>query len=216
MERKTMNKVEVLQAALKEGFVKFSYYKTDGTLRIAIGTKNMPFIEEIKAMPSKDDKRDANPNLCTYYDLTRSAWRCFRKELFDDIIYEEMSPNEACVNAIAIAMNDPDCDIEKVMQMSFAIIGTKATQDIVSYVCARIGEDDVVDGCMETIYGTTHERALGIKSDKPTPTAATEPIVTPTHTPTTQMSTKKREELIEELVVLRRRESEILSILLLS
>lgn len=216
MERKTMNKVEVLKAALKEGFVKFSYYRTDGTLRIAIGTKNMPFIEEIKAMPSKDDKRDANPNLCTYYDLARSAWRCFRKELFNEIIYEEMSPNEACVNAIAIAMNDTEYDIEKVMQMSFAIIGTKATQDILSYVCSHIGENDVVDGCMETIYGTTHERVIGRKSDEPTPTAVTEPIATPTHTPTTQMSTKKREELIEELVVLRRRESEILSILLLS
>ena len=63
-----------LVEALKSGVVAFSYKKKDGTLRKAIGTKNLTFIPaEFHPKGNGDDK--AAKTSITYFDMQKMQWR---------------------------------------------------------------------------------------------------------------------------------------------
>ena len=68
-----------LREALKKGIVHFAYYKKDGTLREAIGTRNLEIAgkEVGYTIPSP---KTGNTNENAYFDLTRNAWRSFIPE----------------------------------------------------------------------------------------------------------------------------------------
>lgn len=200
---KTMNEIEVLIAALKVGFVKFSYYKVDGTLRTAIGTKCFDYINEMGVAPKSEDKREKNPNLCVYYDMVRCAWRCFRKDLFNHIEYENMSAEEACAYAMGVAVKDEECDVERVINLFTSFVGVTSVAKITDYVCDHKESEveDIAEGCMEEVFHIVPTNVEVVAA----PSVAI---------PTTQMSNDRRAELKAELLRLKAREIEILSELL--
>jgi hypothetical protein len=62
---------EVLRNRLREGAVTFSFRKTDGSLRRALGTLDLTRI------PSSGHPKggDAPKGVTTFFDLEKSAWR---------------------------------------------------------------------------------------------------------------------------------------------
>lgn len=63
-----------LLAKLKNGIVRFSYKKNDGTTRVATGT----LVE--KALPLiKGNGRPTAPSLFLYYDTEKSSYRSFKR-----------------------------------------------------------------------------------------------------------------------------------------
>ena len=67
-----------LIAKLKKGVAYFTFRKTDGTLRPAIGTLNGSNYQ----YESKGSDRPKNPSLVTYWDIEARAFRSFRIENF--------------------------------------------------------------------------------------------------------------------------------------
>lgn len=69
-------KVAKLKKALAAGEAKFTFQKTNGEVREAIGTtKAGAFQYEYKGT-----ERTESPNQIKYFDLEKSAWRSFRAE----------------------------------------------------------------------------------------------------------------------------------------
>ena len=68
-----------LREALKKGIVRFTFYKKDGTIREATGTRNLSFAEKTtgESIPAPKSGR-INEN--AYYDLDKKAWRSFIPE----------------------------------------------------------------------------------------------------------------------------------------
>lgn len=60
-----------LNKMLAQGEVKFAFEKKDGTIRQAIGTRNINMIP-IKDLPKQGP---TNVNTVNYYDLDKKAWR---------------------------------------------------------------------------------------------------------------------------------------------
>lgn len=78
MENKTATAM-ALREALKKGIVRFTYYKKDGTLREAIGTRNLTLAENKTGVAIPAPKTGiVNEN--AYYDLDKQAWRSFIPE----------------------------------------------------------------------------------------------------------------------------------------
>lgn len=71
---------------LREKVVKFSYYKNDGTLRIAYGTLNSDVID-VYAPAFSGKRRDSDRQTQTvpYFDIVANAWRSFRPDRLVDI-----------------------------------------------------------------------------------------------------------------------------------
>lgn len=76
---KTMNKVTradkrriMFRAAMVAGVVRFSYRKTDGTIRQALGTLSGEIV------PATQGAGKANDAIQVYYDTECGAWRSFR------------------------------------------------------------------------------------------------------------------------------------------
>ena len=68
-----------LRQALKKGIVRFSYFKKDGSLREAVGTRNLNKAEEKIGCAIPTPKTDqVNEN--AYFDLDKKAWRSFIPE----------------------------------------------------------------------------------------------------------------------------------------
>lgn len=65
-----------LWSKLKEGVVKFAYYKNDGSFRMATGTLHF------NGNASYGNKKITKPSYktLTYFDLGKNAFRCFRVE----------------------------------------------------------------------------------------------------------------------------------------
>ena len=61
-----------LKLAMRNGIVRFTFKKVDGTLRQAWGT-----LKE-SLLPPTTDNRKYNATLQTYYDMEKCAWRCFK------------------------------------------------------------------------------------------------------------------------------------------
>ena len=69
---------------LRNGIYRFSYFKSDGSIREATGTLNMELIPEDKrpSLQGGDGGRLLPPGVFTYYDLEKKAWRSFRYDNF--------------------------------------------------------------------------------------------------------------------------------------
>ena len=84
---------ESFRLKLQNGIYRFSYFKTDGSIREATGTLNMELIPEDKhpkginstkgALNSEAlNRSEPAPGVFTYYDLEKKAWRSFKCENF--------------------------------------------------------------------------------------------------------------------------------------
>lgn len=64
-----------LKVAMRKGAVVFKFVKVDGSIRDAIGTLAESVVPQIGT-----SGRRKNNDVTVYFDLTRQAWRSFRKE----------------------------------------------------------------------------------------------------------------------------------------
>lgn len=69
---------------LKTGIKKFSFTKTDGTIREAKGTRNIDIITEENALP-KGIVKD-NDTIIKYYDIDKGGWRSFKVDNFIEFL----------------------------------------------------------------------------------------------------------------------------------
>ena len=77
------------RANLARHKLRFSYFKTDGSIRQAVGTLNPAFIPE-EHRPKSTTERKTDSSTFPYYDLDRHAWRSFRLELFIGFVVQEV------------------------------------------------------------------------------------------------------------------------------
>ena len=68
-----------LRIALRRGAVRFTFYKKDGTIREAYGTRNLD-VAAVKTGNPSIPKPYGAKNLNAYYDLDKGAWRSFIPE----------------------------------------------------------------------------------------------------------------------------------------
>lgn len=204
-----MTEFEICESALRFGFVKFMYRKVSGEIRVAIGTKNLDYLKKIDSLPSGDDKRGKYQNLCTYYDLVRGAWRCFRKDLFEHLVFDNLTKEEACTQALAIAIKDQECDVESVMRDVTMLIGTDSTSKITDFVCGHITDDadEITTNCMHDVFNISVSKHTDLSTINIPINIET---IEPTESEHTQMSIINKENLLDELMRLRQRESEII------
>ena len=76
---------EDFRKKLSTGVWRFSYYKTNGSIREAVGTLDMSRIPEDKRPKgdmSDGAAREPSVNTFPYYDLDAAAWRSFRLDNF--------------------------------------------------------------------------------------------------------------------------------------
>ena len=76
---------ESFRKKLQSGTYRFSYFKTDGSIREAVGTLDMsriPDDKRPKSLSSAPDVRPENYNTFPYYDLNAGGWRSFRLDNF--------------------------------------------------------------------------------------------------------------------------------------
>ena len=62
---------------LDKGIVQFSFWKSDGTIREAYGTRNLHFIPST-AEPQGTSTRSPQWGTITFFDLKKAEWRSFR------------------------------------------------------------------------------------------------------------------------------------------
>lgn len=200
----TMTELEILNAALAVGWVRFAYYKADGTKRVAIGTRNRALIEQTIGRRLKDNGSDGSfyRNCNGYFDLTRLDWRQFKAERFIGLELDRLSNEQAVTMAIAIAMLEKE-PIGVVMDIQAAaehIIGTPMVAVVTSEIDRAINRGTIVQD-LDDVLGFV---ALHIPSCAVKVTAAAAP----------QKPKIDRAALKAELAAIRKRESEILEILL--
>lgn len=81
---------ESFRNQLRNGVYRFSYFKSDGSIREARGTLNMELIPEDKRPKGENSSplrggrvgSEPAPGVFTYYDLIAQGWRSFRCENF--------------------------------------------------------------------------------------------------------------------------------------
>jgi hypothetical protein len=76
---------EAFRKKLQTGTYRFSYFKTDGSIREAVGTLCMDFMPEDKRPKgdmSDSAAREPNPDVFPYYDINAGGWRSFRLDNF--------------------------------------------------------------------------------------------------------------------------------------
>lgn len=69
-----------VEKAMKEGVVKVTFVKADGTIREMDCTLMSYLLPE-----TKGNKREPNPDLMVVFDIEIEAWRSFRKDSVLDI-----------------------------------------------------------------------------------------------------------------------------------
>jgi hypothetical protein len=70
---------ETLKTSLKTGIVSFSYKKKNGEWREAIGTRMLPYIDDIGgAMPN--GRGQERPAFIAYYDIVAQGWRSCKND----------------------------------------------------------------------------------------------------------------------------------------
>lgn len=204
-----MSELEILNAALAVGWVKFSYWKKDGSHRLAIGTRNPSLINEIKGNTERKERDRYAESVFPYFDLSRGDFRCFLKENFDKIELERMTNKQAVAQAMTIAYSMSDISAEQYQDVLAACNGL-VEHDFVSKVADALN-DMPADLANDN---DDFERAYLIvqrKVNASVPSfASTEQVVSGR---VVEHKTR-REELIAELLEIRKRESEILAELL--
>lgn len=67
---------------MKDGIVSFSFMKSDGTERAAMGTVCPDLLPPPPEYDGDKPKRERTPNygIVNYYDTEKQSWRCFKAE----------------------------------------------------------------------------------------------------------------------------------------
>ena len=70
---------ESFRDALSNGFVRFFYYKKDGTTRTALGTRSSVLIptDKLPKGPLEINEREDTVKAIPYFDLDKNEWRSF-------------------------------------------------------------------------------------------------------------------------------------------
>lgn len=72
------NMNNTLRTLLANNIVRFTYRKADGTLRNAIGTRNLSLVYARTGVSVPAPRGAENPN--AYFDLEKMAWRSYRSD----------------------------------------------------------------------------------------------------------------------------------------
>ena len=75
-----------LKERLKHEVVAFRYFKKDGSIRTAIGTLDSSKNTDLANYENSSVNYTKNPNVTTYWDVNKNAWRTFKNNLLVDII----------------------------------------------------------------------------------------------------------------------------------
>jgi len=70
---------ESFRNALTKGFARFTYYKKDGTIRTALGTRSPSLIpvNKMPKCPLDNEEWEERIKAVPYFDLERQEWRSF-------------------------------------------------------------------------------------------------------------------------------------------
>ena len=74
----TTEVADALREALRKGAVRFTFFKKDGSIREAYGTRNVSVASAKTGVAVPAPKGNPNPN--AFYDLEKGAWRSFIPE----------------------------------------------------------------------------------------------------------------------------------------
>lgn len=207
---RTMNEIEILNAALAVGWVKFAYYKADGTRRLAIGTRNRALIEQVLGRRLKDNGSSGSfyENCNGYFDLTRVDWRQFKRERFIGILFDKLTNEQAVAHALTLSLIE-DGRADETMAAAKLLVGAIAIPIMteIGYVYAhtQIDEDEI--RATEQILTAVAESGINDK------VVLKVSLGTPTAERTAKVKSC-RAALKAELAALRKREDEILQLLL--
>jgi len=193
---RTMNEIEILNAALAVGWVKFAYFKADGTRRLAIGTRNRALIEQTLGRRLKDNGSDGSfyANCNGYFDLARLDWRQFKTERFIGIELDRLTNEQAATAAVAILTTDG----EPANNLTFAFCNLLGELDALPIIRAAQALQDETNNADELIS------LVGAKVG----------VVFGAAPRAERTARVDRAALKAELAAIRKRESEILEILL--
>lgn len=75
-----------LKERLKNEVVAFRYFKKDGSKRTAIGTLDSTKSIDLANYENSSANYAKNPDVTTYWDVNKNAWRTFKNNLLIDII----------------------------------------------------------------------------------------------------------------------------------
>ena len=76
------NEIDELVEELHKRIVRFSYTKTDGSVREAIGTLKPGVLNMLSTSSKSKPRNQGNRGCVVYFDLDREDWRCFCPENF--------------------------------------------------------------------------------------------------------------------------------------
>ena len=209
---RTMNEIEILNAALAVGWVKFAYFKADGTRRLAIGTRNRALIQQVLGRRLKDNGSDGSfYEKCNgYFDLTRVDWRQFKSERFIGILFDKLTNEQAVAHALTLSLVESG-RADETMAAAKLLIGAMAMPIMTEignvYARTQIDEDEI--RATEQIIAVAETRrndnvVLQVSLGAPTAPSAER----------TAKVNSCRAALKAELAALRKREDEILQLLL--
>lgn len=210
---RTMNEIEILNAALAVGWVKFAYFKADGTRRLAIGTRNRALIEQARGRRLQDNGSDGSfYEKCNgYFDLTRVDWRQFKTERFIGILFDKLTNEQAVAHALTLSLVESG-RADETMAAAKLLVGAIAMPIMTEignvYARTQIDEDEI--RATEQIIAVAETRIndnVVLQVSLGAPTAA----------PSAERTAKVkscRAALKAELAALRKREDEILQLLL--
>jgi len=210
METKIMSEFEILKAALSVGFVKFSYYKKDGSYRVAVGTRNADLITKLIGRERVEKSgRVASSNVLVYFDLSRGGFRSFIINNFNHIEFERMTTEQAVIQALSISFISRDCDrddFECSVYLGEQLIGRDFVVSVIDVLESETNLLSVV-----TDNEKECDRVAGLIFDKMSKSHKDNIAERIGYNVTAK---SRRDDLIAELKALRKRESEILSELL--
>ena len=78
--------LEELKERLKHEVVAFRYLKKDGSKRTAIGTLDSTKSTDLANYENSSANYTKNPDVTTYWDVNKNAWRTFKNNLLVEII----------------------------------------------------------------------------------------------------------------------------------
>ena len=215
---RTMNEIEILNAALAVGWVKFAYFKADGSKRIAIGTRNRALIEQVLGRVLKENGSDGSfyENCNGYFDLIRVNWRQFKSERFIGIEFDRLDNIHAVAQAVAVAK----AENENFAELQIAVgnlVGIELAMPIIcetDRVMERISRDIIEDGAdVNGVVSVVCSRfpivEITMEQSANMPQATSK-----SQAERTAKVNSCRAALKAELAALRKREDEILQLLL--
>ncbi len=70
---------ESFRDALSNGFARFTYYKKDGSIRTALGTRSSVLIptDKLPKCPQDNEEWEERAKAIPYFDLEKMEWRSF-------------------------------------------------------------------------------------------------------------------------------------------